>query len=940
MQLHAINDNHQGQYRHRYVIFFMLLFFLSACSNGSGSSSVSSSKTGAIAFRIELQDSASKNRVIASAQTYKAESLNCESTGITSVEAQVYDEYATLLATGGPWACNLHSGKMEGIAAGPERHVVIIGWKGEHLVFRGESVPITVIENATADIGTVTIAPFAPDMLSPADNVSFTATAFKQGEVTFVFGPVPGASSYRFEVATDSGFTSPVIDETVEIAAYTPSVLLYNGTYYWKVRAVDSYGNTGYGPQSPWRFVITSSSSSVTLSANPSELPVGGTSTLKAVVRDANGNNVPDGTIVTFSATGGVLSENSAVTADGIATVQVTTSELFDSVTITATVGDVSNSTIVTYAEITKGRIAFTLAALNCESTGITAVEAQVYDENNTLLANGGPWACGVDSGTIEDVTTGDNRKVVILCRKGEDVAFRGESVPMPVTLDTTTNYGTVALSPFAPDILSPADNTSFTATAFEQGAASFEFSPVSGASSYCFEVASNSDFSSLVIDESVDATTYRPAVLLFNGTYYWKVRAVDPYGNTGPWPDTPRRFLIISPFSVALSANPSELPAGETSILTAVVKDATGANVADGTTVTFSATAGALSASSAVTTAGIASVEFTRSGPADFATITATAREVSSSTTVTFAGVATGHITYDYNGKVYRIKAREGATPENVSLALDGLSPLPPDGKDRRLNISPDGSWLVLETQRFDEGCADWACLAIVAADLSSGDAVRSSSGVIHVEGSPAIASGGNLIVYPNQGGTHAIDLWAVSRGSIGGDWSLPVELTRASPYEINSLPAISNDGRTIVFSSTDASYSGNTSICEVGVDGSGFRVVVTPADSPGNLPDTGDLGFPDYAPGGSIVFQGDWDGTEIWRLPVEATSSVRVSDAFNNDNCPCVLPDGGIASLWLDRPGGSGYYELKVMNADGSNYYMLLTGTDISGTGLGCGN
>ena len=298
------------------------------------------------------------------------------------------------------------------------------------------------------------------------------------------------------------------------------------------------------------------------------------------------------------------------------------------------------------------------------------------------------------------------------------------------------------------------------------------------------------------------------------------------------------------------------------------------------------------------------------------------------------------GHVTYRLGEQIYRIKALEGATPENMSLALDALSPLPSGGRDDNLNISPDGKWLVLDTERFDEDCNGWACLAVIKGDLSTGEVVRINGNEIHPDGFPAIASGGNLIVYENDGEVHESDLWAISRSSNAGAWTGPVLLTGSSSYQYNYQPAVNDTGTKVLFDCTNAPYSEATNICEVGTDGTGFRVVLTPADSPAGLPDTGELHQPDYAPDGSIVFEADWDGVKIWRLPVGATTPVKVAPAFTNDNSPCVLPDGSIAGLWLNRPGGSGDHELKVMKSDGSSYFMLVTGADVLNIGLGCGN
>jgi hypothetical protein len=63
-------------------------------------------------------------------------------------------------------------------------------------------------------------------------------------------------------------------------------------------------------------------------------------------------------------------------------------------------------------------------------------------------------------------------------------------------------------------------------------------------------------------------------------------------------------------------------------------------------------------------------------------------------------------------------------------------------------------------------------------------------------------------------------------------------------------------------------------------------------------------------------------------------------ITPPFNNDNSPCVLPDGRIASLWLDRPGGTGGAEIKVMDATGRSYFMLVIRQDVADVGIGCGH
>ena len=180
------------------------------------------------------------------------------------------------------------------------------------------------------------------------------------------------------------------------------------------------------------------------------------------------------------------------------------------------------------------------------------------------------------------------------------------------------------------------------------------------------------------------------------------------------------------------------------------------------------------------------------------------------------------GYIVYGLpDNRVYRVEAQEGATPEDISAGLDALSPGP---NDLLINTSPNGNWLVLESERFDKDCENWACLAIVAGDLSSGEAVRAvlaEGAVVHPsQGVVAVASSGDVTIYQQEGvGTHVSDLFAITRTN--GAWGAPLALTGGSPYLWHLNPSISEDGSTVLFQCGDDSWNGH-SICEVSTDGS----------------------------------------------------------------------------------------------------------------------
>jgi len=265
------------------------------------------------------------------------------------------------------------------------------------------------------------------------------------------------------------------------------------------------------------------------------------------------------------------------------------------------------------------------------------------------------------------------------------------------------------------------------------------------------------------------------------------------------------------------------------------------------------------------------------------------------------------------------------------VSNALDGIS----SGQDGDINISPDGAWLTLLTTRF--GCGGWECAVVLDIGLTSHSVIETAGGTqIHPDDAVAVGSGGDVVVYSGAG-SHDRDLHVMHRS--GNAWTEPVNITSSSPYAYNTQPAIAADGHAVLFDCSPVPYGGNgTRICEVAIDGSGLSVRVDPANSP-----NGQAGqrvhSADYAPDGSIVFEGEWGAEQVWRLSPGASTPTLIGD-FGNDNSPCVLPGGWVVSLWLNSPNNPGTdHELKMMSPDGSDYVMLVEGLDVLDTTIGCG-
>lgn len=310
-----------------------------------------------------------------------------------------------------------------------------------------------------------------------------------------------------------------------------------------------------------------------------------------------------------------------------------------------------------------------------------------------------------------------------------------------------------------------------------------------------------------------------------------------------------------------------------------------------------------------------------------------------------TDAAPGTGWATYTYTDGVYRIRVEAGAEPENVSLLLDAISPQE-TLTDSFLNISPDGQWLALVTNRFDPEAAGWNSLAVMRFDLSDAETVRAGGpeGVLlHPESLPAIANGGNLVVYSGQGGPHIQDLWAIRRADNNADWGTPVLLTAASEEDYNENPAISADGMQVLFHCGPTPYGQEgTMAARVNTDGTGYTILKRAEDQPV----AGDPGTfvrsPDWMPDGSYIFETDWalfEEHRTWHQPLGGGDPVLLSGG-EGANSPCALPDGRIVHLWLGSPDNPpGYHELTVMDPDGTNWIVLVPGIDVVDSGHGAG-
>lgn len=277
---------------------------------------------------------------------------------------------------------------------------------------------------------------------------------------------------------------------------------------------------------------------------------------------------------------------------------------------------------------------------------------------------------------------------------------------------------------------------------------------------------------------------------------------------------------------------------------------------------------------------------------------------------------------------RIYRLPLLPNAIPEDMTAVIRAIAP---GDYTEWLNISADGSWYIFSADGFDPECNGWPCL-VITQDFVTYEVVKSGGAAVHAEYG-AISNDGSVIVYRAGDGTHGRDIWAVHRQD--GAWGSPIELTTASPFGEHQPPTLTGDGLQVVFACGDDPYLANA-LCMANSDGSDFHVRFLVSENGGEA----GLYHPVFAPDGSLVFEGEWNGEQLWRLPAGSQTPLLLA-SFTNDNSPCVLPNGLIVSLWLGRVNNvNGYHEIKVMSADGRQYLMLLVGYDLFDIGMGCGS
>ncbi len=137
-----------------FLITAPLLLILSGCG---GNQSTQSADTGSIAFSVEWRGTAAAS---SSPGISKAQ-LDCNASGIATVEAAVYDG-PTLAASGGPWSCSAHAGSITNVPPANNYKVTITGKDASgNMAAYGELSGLSVLGGQTTNAGAISVSAIA-----------------------------------------------------------------------------------------------------------------------------------------------------------------------------------------------------------------------------------------------------------------------------------------------------------------------------------------------------------------------------------------------------------------------------------------------------------------------------------------------------------------------------------------------------------------------------------------------------------------------------------------------------------------------------------------------------------------------------------------------------------------------------------------------------------
>lgn len=368
--------------------------------------------------------------------------------------------------------------------------------------------------------------PPAPVLVSPAEGaVVSSVPAF---DWTDVADPDGDAVTYEMQADNDGcAFASPEVDASgLATSTFSPGALA-EGTYCWRARAVDSLGAAG-----PW-----SATRNVTLDfPGSSQTRSPGTCTTGGGAGNAWNNP------------GNALSSNNA---DATVSVDGSTSEALNCTGYSFAIpADAVILGIEVPLERSSNRTSnggsqdASLLLLGGTLTGSDLATNTTYTTSDVVENHGGPAETWGNTWTAAQINAaGFGASLRVTKPAGAGAAHTVSVDHMPIIVYYTS-------PPPAPVLVTPADGGSVTTAT-----PVFDWTDVADPDGdpLTYEIQADNNGCAFPSPEvnvtGLADSTFTPAAALANGTYCWRVRAVDSFGAAGPWSTTFSFSMVLSAF-------------------------------------------------------------------------------------------------------------------------------------------------------------------------------------------------------------------------------------------------------------------------------------------------------------------------------------------------------------------------------------------------------
>jgi adhesin/invasin len=391
------------------------------------------------------------------------------------------------------------------------------------------------------------------------------------------------------------------------------------------------------------------------LVATPASIEANGTSTstLNATVKDANGNLVAAGVVVTWSTTAGALTSNTSTTDDsGVASMVLTSATVAGAGTVKAVAGAANDSATVTFVPgapapgVNGLELAATPASIEADGTSTSTLKATLKDSHGNALGSGVVVAWSTTGGALArdtSVTDKTGEATMVLTSSTVAGVFTIEASSGAAKNTTPVTFtagvpaaGTDGLKLVATPASIEANGTStstLTATVKDANGNAVgkgvvvTWSTTAGGLASTSSTTDESGATSMVLTSSTvtGVATVKAAAGAASGS------ATVTFTPGAPAPGSNGLALVATPTSI-------EANGSSTSTLKATVKDLHGNTVGSGVVVAWSTTGGALvSGTSTTDNAGVASMVLTSSTSAGAVTVKAETGAAQDSATVTF---------------------------------------------------------------------------------------------------------------------------------------------------------------------------------------------------------------------------------------------------------------------------------------------------------------